>query len=172
MLEGHWQIQRQSVTVQVTHRRVQQRPQQRLGLALALLKPKALDMAMQKAVELGAEQIWLLQCDRSVARWHSGEVKAKMQKWETHLLEAMKQCGQAWKPSLHAPEPPFWIQAFPSTHRVFYGDLDEGMEKLPCWKPHSSRPMNCCWCVSGPRGFYSRRTDPFASEGSPPPLSG
>ena len=86
VLEGRIEdIQRRSVTVQVTHRRVQQRPQQRLGFALALLKPKALDLAMQKAVELGAEQIWLLQCDRSVvARWHSGEVKAKMQKWETH----------------------------------------------------------------------------------------
>ena len=157
VLEGRTEeIQRRSVTIQVTQRRVQQRPQQRLGLALALLKPKALDLAMQKAVELGAEQIWLLQCDRSVARWHSGEVKAKMQKWETHLLEAMKQCGQAWKPSLHAPEPlASWIQAFPSTHRVFYGDLDEGMEKPTLLEAALEQTYELgCWCV-GPEGDFT-----------------
>jgi len=144
---------KKQVTVRITSRRQQARSAQRLGLALALLKPKAMDLALQKATELGVDDIWLIESDRSVSRWAGKEVASKLEKLNLTLIESMKQCGAVWKPRLHGP---IKLEALRSSlgddWSIAFGNLHETVQPMPVWKAAQSfQDTSICWCV-GPEG--------------------
>ncbi|MDA0749198.1 MAG: RsmE family RNA methyltransferase [Verrucomicrobia bacterium] len=152
LLEGS----RKQVTVRISTRRKQAQPAQRLGLAIAQLKPKAMDLSLQKATELGVDDIWLIESDRSVSRWSGKEVPVKLEKLNLTLIEAMKQCGAVWKPRLHGP---IKIEALKSelgeAWAIAFGNLHDSVEPLPVWKAAQSfQNASTCWCV-GPEGDFT-----------------
>ncbi len=71
----------------------------RFGLALGILEHRErMEFAVEKAVELGATDIFPLQCERSARKTISVErLVAKM-------LAAVKQCRRAILPALHPPQ--------------------------------------------------------------------
>lgn len=75
------------------------RPAVRVVLAQAVLKGKAMDWLIQKAVELGACEIQPLITDYTVVR----PADAKEEKWQRAALEACKQCGQRYLPKVAKP---------------------------------------------------------------------
>ncbi len=72
-------------------------------LAQALTKPKSMDLIVQKATELGAAEIIVLQSERSVSQFDDDRADAKAEKWKQTVIEACKQCGQNWIPAVGAP---------------------------------------------------------------------
>ena len=147
---------KKQVTVRITSRRQQARSVQRLGLALAMLKPKAMDLALQKATELGVDDIWLIESDRSVSRWSGKEVASKLEKLNLTLIESMKQCGAVWKPRLHGP---IKLSAMRSSlgndWKIAFGNLHDAVEPIPVWKAAKSfNDTSICWCV-GPEGDFT-----------------
>ena len=80
----------------------------RIVLAQAVPKGKNMDLIIQKATELGAAEIVPLLSDRTVVRVEDerGEAEAKREKWQTIAIEAAKQCGQNWLPSVGLPKSP------------------------------------------------------------------
>ncbi len=85
----------------------------RITLAQAVPKGKNMDLIVQKATELGAAVIAPLLSERTVTRLESGDdAAAKQAKWQAVVIEAAKQCGQNWLPSV----------ALPRTLKDFFGD--------------------------------------------------
>jgi 16S rRNA (uracil1498-N3)-methyltransferase len=78
-----------------------------ITLAQAVPKGKNMDLIVQKAVELGATAIVPLLSERTVVHVEEQDDAArKQQKWQVVAIEAAKQCGQNWLPTVHAPRSP------------------------------------------------------------------
>lgn len=71
----------------------------RVVLVQSVLKGKAMDWLIQKAVELGTSRIQPILTEHSVVR--PGD--AKPDKWRRVALEACKQCGQSFLPEVSEP---------------------------------------------------------------------
>ncbi len=78
----------------------------RITLAQAIPKGKNMDLIVQKAVEIGAAEIYPLLSARTVVQLDSESAAQKQSKWQTVALEAAKQCGQNWLPQGHIPRSP------------------------------------------------------------------
>ena len=91
----------------------------RITLAQAIPKGKNMDLIVQKAVEIGAAQIFPLLSARTVVQLDAESAVQKQTKWQTVALEAAKQCGQNWLPQVHTPRTP----------NEFFRQLESG---LPC----------------------------------------
>lgn len=74
-------------------------PKARLVLVQAVIKGKAMDWLIQKAVELGASAIQPLITERCVVKL----TEAKARKWRRAALEACKQCRQPFLPEIAEP---------------------------------------------------------------------
>ena len=93
----------------------------RITLAQAVPKGKNMDLIVQKATELGAAEIAPLLSERTVARADDDDsAAAKQSKWQATVIEAAKQCGQNWLPTV----------ALPHTPKDFFGTLARGAYDL------------------------------------------
>ena len=91
------------VTVGVA-RPIEPAPATPLWVALAMLKSDTLDYVLQKATELGAAGIQLLETQRSEARLaDSGRRERRLAHWRGILIGACEQSGRSWVPQLLAP---------------------------------------------------------------------
>jgi 16S rRNA (uracil1498-N3)-methyltransferase len=93
-------------------------------LAQALTKSKSMDLIIQKATELGVSEIAPLQSDRSVAQVDSDSAEAKVEKWRQIAIDAAKQSGQNWLPTILAPtKPKAFVEALPRNAIKIIGSL-------------------------------------------------
>ena len=76
----------------------------RITLAQAIPKGKNMDLIVQKAVEIGAAEIAPLISERTIVDLDKKEAEQKQAKWQQVAIEAAKQCGQNWLPTVHAPK--------------------------------------------------------------------
>lgn len=77
-----------------------------ITLGQAVPKGKNMDLIVQKATELGAAVIAPLLSERTVVQCEDTEAGKKQEKWQTVAIEAAKQCGQNWLPSVQRPVTP------------------------------------------------------------------
>src|SRR3954451_3757165 len=75
----------------------------RITLGQAIPKGKNMDLIVQKAVEIGAAEIAPIISDRTVVRLDEESTAGKQTKWQTVAVEAAKQCGQNWLPTVQTP---------------------------------------------------------------------
>ncbi len=71
-----------------------------ITLVMGLSKPKAMDLMVQKATELGVERLLIVPCARSVSRLDTKERAEKSGKWRATAIETVKQCGGFWLPRI------------------------------------------------------------------------
>jgi 16S rRNA (uracil1498-N3)-methyltransferase len=76
----------------------------RISLAQAIPKGKNMELIVQKAVEIGAAEIFPLISERTIVDLDPKEAAQKKTKWQMIAIEAAKQCGQNWLPQVHAPQ--------------------------------------------------------------------
>jgi 16S rRNA (uracil1498-N3)-methyltransferase len=74
-------------------------------LVQAIPKGSNMDLIIEKAVELGVSHIRPILTERTIVRLDTAEALKKQQKWQRTVLEACKQCGQNWLPTMHATAP-------------------------------------------------------------------
>src|SRR5438552_4778640 len=74
-----------------------------ITLAQAIPKGKNMDLIVQKAVELGAAEIAPIISDRTIVHLQVKEAAQKQAKWQQVTIEAAKQCGQNWLPTVQLP---------------------------------------------------------------------
>jgi 16S rRNA (uracil1498-N3)-methyltransferase len=86
------------------HRTEKRRDQ--LCLAQAITKPKAFEAILQKATELGVTDLVPLQSERTVSQVDEEKAEARVAKWNQVVIEAAKQCGQNWLPTVHPIQKP------------------------------------------------------------------
>lgn len=103
----------------------------RITLAQAIPKGKNMDLIVQKAVEIGAAEIFPLLSARTVMQLDSESTTQKQAKWQTVALEAAKQCGQNWLPQVHRPRTPNeFFTVLPGTDLRLIGSLQPGAQHL------------------------------------------
>jgi 16S rRNA (uracil1498-N3)-methyltransferase len=78
----------------------------RITLGQAIPKGKNMDLIVQKATELGAAVIEPLLSERTVIQCDANDAAKKREKWQSVAIEAAKQCGQNWLPSIQRPQTP------------------------------------------------------------------
>jgi len=99
-------ITRQEVLLRKMHEaRVPPLPCQ-ITLAQAIPKGKNMDLIVQKAVEIGAVEIAPLISERTIVHLEAKEAAQKQAKWQQVAIEAAKQCGQNWLPTVQMPKTP------------------------------------------------------------------
>ncbi len=84
-----------------------------ITLAQAIPKGKTMELIIQKATELGATSVVPLLSERSVVQLDQEEAPAKQEKWQRTALEACKQCGRNWLPTVARPQS---VRNFLETH--------------------------------------------------------
>jgi 16S rRNA (uracil1498-N3)-methyltransferase len=75
----------------------------RMTLGQAIPKGKNMDLIVQKAVEIGAAEIAPLISERTIVDLDAKEAEQKRSKWHQIAIEAAKQCGQNWLPTVQTP---------------------------------------------------------------------
>src|SRR5207302_3900293 len=93
---------------------------ERIILAQALPKQNRLDFILEKGTELGVDEFWLFPGKLSVKKDFS---ENQMERLETQIIVAMKQCGRLFLPKLSFKPPLLkdWKE-FPET--AFFGDVE------------------------------------------------
>lgn len=74
-----------------------------IALGQAIPKGKNMGLIVQKAVELGAAEIFPLISARTIVDIDAKDARRKQAKWQTVAIEAAKQSGQNWLPQVHVP---------------------------------------------------------------------
>ncbi len=77
-----------------------------ITLGQAVPKGKNMELIIEKATELGASAIAPLLSERTVVQCTPDDALKKKQKWQRVAIEACKQCGQNWLPTVHTPLTP------------------------------------------------------------------
>jgi 16S rRNA (uracil1498-N3)-methyltransferase len=75
----------------------------RITLGQAIPKGKNMDLIVQKAVEIGAAEIAPMISERTIVDLDAEEAEQKRLKWQQIAIEAAKQCGQNWLPTVQVP---------------------------------------------------------------------
>jgi 16S rRNA (uracil1498-N3)-methyltransferase len=126
------------------------RPARPLGLGIAVLKGRAMDWLVQKAVELGVATIQPLATDHAVAKPAAGVEE----KWRRTALEACKQCGRARLPAIGPVIPLADFLSPPPPGLKVMASLYEGAEPLAAVVGSDSGGGEV-WLLVGPEGDFS-----------------
>lgn len=121
-------------------------------LALALLRGRAMDYAIQKATELGARIIQPLAAERCVMHVAPGEAAAKLAGWRATAVEACKQCGNPWLPEFRAPVPVAELPRTAGTGALLVASLKPSRRRVA--DALAARPTSVTVCV-GPEGDFT-----------------
>jgi len=131
-----------------------------ITLAQAIPKGKNMDLIVQKAVELGAAKIAPIISDRAIVHLQDKEALQKQAKWQQVAVEAAKQCGQNWLPTVQIPRKlsDFFDGVAPSQLRLI-GSLQSDAAHLKTVlaeyeSEHESRPSSVLMCI-GPEGDFT-----------------
>lgn len=123
-------------------------PRVKVVLGLAVLKGKAMDLAVQKAVEIGVAEIHPLLTERSIVRRENPS-------WERTVLEACKQCGRTRLPRV-APMVglPDFLEDSPAEARRLIASLAPGAVPLRERLEQEPEPREL-WFLIGPEGDFT-----------------
>lgn len=124
-------IEREEVHFQILAKATTPRTAHPVSLAQALTKPRALDLILQKATELGVSEFALLASDHSISQVDEEKAEAKVEKWQKLTVEAAKQCGQNWLPVVQPPR----------KVKTFLAEVPRGAVKLIASLQPEARPL-------------------------------
>ena len=151
-------IGRAEVQLAMLQQRCHPAPAVAVTLIQAVPREQRMDMILQKATELGAHAIVPVITDHGVVRLR-GDDEGKRERWKKIILNAAKQCGTAWLPTL-AP-----VQSLGEALAA----LPPGGARLVCSLEPDARPLRDVLqelrakpparitCIIGPEGDLSAR---------------
>jgi 16S rRNA (uracil1498-N3)-methyltransferase len=96
------------------------KPAQELILVQAIPRANRLDFIIEKGVELGVTQLWLLPSKLSERKQFTTE---QMTRIEAQMVAAMKQCGRLFLPSVQLVSSLSAMEKLP--YPAYFGDLEE-----------------------------------------------
>lgn len=94
---------RSKVKLNVLARKHHELPPFRITLIQALPKGKVIETIIQKATELGVTRIVPVMTERVITQLDEESASARAERWLQTAIEAVKQCGCPWLPSISAP---------------------------------------------------------------------
>ncbi|MBS0630115.1 MAG: 16S rRNA (uracil(1498)-N(3))-methyltransferase [Verrucomicrobia bacterium] len=112
-------LEKNSATLEILEIITAPAPPRQIILAQAYLRPKNLDLVIEKGTELGATAVWLFPGDRSEKDSLSDNQSHRLQ---TLTISALKQCGRLDLPSIiEMPPLSKWTHLPPGD--LYFGDL-------------------------------------------------
>ncbi len=120
-------------------------------LAVGISKGERMDIAIQKAVELGVTRITPLYTEHCVVQLNPQRQQKRMDHWQAIIISACEQCGRNTLPVIHEPLPfPEWIKLHTAELKLILDPLAEStLAALP------STAGNVLLAV-GPEGGFSQ----------------
>ena len=131
-----------------------------IALAQAIPKGRNMDLIVQTAVELGAAEIAPIVSDRTIVHLENKEATRKQAKWQQVAIEAAKQCGQNWLPTVRKPRKlADFFDAGASLQLRLIGSLQSDATHLKTVlaeyeREHQARPTSVLMCI-GPEGDFT-----------------
>lgn len=126
-------------------------------LIQALVREQKMDWLIQKAVELGAHEIWPLQAEHAVVKIRPEEAAKKTARWQAIALGACKQSGNAWMPKIASVRGlGDVLAALPPEGAACFGALQKNAVPLPVFFDRLRR--DACSQIAmfiGPEGDFS-----------------
>jgi 16S rRNA (uracil1498-N3)-methyltransferase len=128
-----------------------------ITLAQAVPKGKAMDLIVQKAVELGVAAISPLLSERTVIQVEEDSAAKKQQKWQAVAIEAAKQCGQNWLPKVDPPHTPREFFSQPVRHDLMLiASLQpDAMHLKKLLAETAGKPPKSVLVLIGPEGDFT-----------------
>ncbi|PTW91618.1 16S rRNA (uracil1498-N3)-methyltransferase [Microbacteriaceae bacterium MWH-Ta3] len=96
-------VEKDSVHIDITERRVMPAPRPSITLVQALAKGDRDELAVQMATELGIDRVIPWAAARSVSRWEGPKIPKGVERWVSIVREASKQAIRSWIPSVEQP---------------------------------------------------------------------
>ncbi|HBG93754.1 MAG TPA: 16S rRNA (uracil(1498)-N(3))-methyltransferase [Chromatiaceae bacterium] len=107
-------------------------PMLRITLALGISKGERMDLALQKAVELGVSELQPLFTERSMVRLRDQRLRKRMQHWHGIVVSACEQSGRRWLPLLSEPlRFSDWLEQAPTRGLLLDHRSDRPLTTLP-----------------------------------------
>lgn len=153
-------VEKRGVLLAVLGKKFVPPPPCEITLAQALVKGKAMEFILQKAVELGVRRVAPVSAARSVAQVEEAGGAAKLEKWKAIAVDAIKQCGSAWLPEILAPQTPGeFLRGGPVSELSLIAALHESARfSGKCFEEFQSRhgraPRSVCVWI-GPEGDFT-----------------
>lgn len=98
------EVAKKQVTVTITSQQLDDRESAlQLHLAQGISRGDKMDLTLQKAVELGVQQITPLFTERCGVKLSAERLQKKQQHWQKVIISACEQCGRNRLPLLNAP---------------------------------------------------------------------
>jgi 16S rRNA (uracil1498-N3)-methyltransferase len=94
---------RAALTLSVSLKNFVAAPPCAITLLVGLPKGKIIESVIQKAVELGVRRVVPILSERVVTQLDDEGAESKREKWRQVAIEAIKQCGAAWLPTVETP---------------------------------------------------------------------
>ena len=136
-------------------------------LGVAWIKGRKWEEMIRPLTELGVCRITPLLTQRTEARGPSEKIESKRRKWCKLAIEACKQSGNPWLPTIDIPSTlSDFICDHSSSDELWIGSLDANKEKL---QPSSSASRVSL--LIGPEGGWSTEEEKFVCEEGGRPFS-
>jgi 16S rRNA (uracil1498-N3)-methyltransferase len=127
-------------------------PSVRIILGVGLLKAAKLEWLIQKATELGVDEILPFHSLRVVPRPEEAAVRNRLGRWEKIATEAAKQCRRARIPRINPPcSFAKALSAFPESTRIFLWEK----ERDRTLSHVLTSPSPAVYALIGPEGGFS-----------------
>lgn len=128
-----------------------------LGIAMSMIKRRALEMAIEKLSELGVHQLQLLHTAHSESHTDLDSAQQSHERWERIALTAAKQCGRN-RPleilSIQTLED--WLDARETDSAYIFGHITES---APALADHlaTHEIRRGLWALIGPEGGWTSK---------------
>ena len=136
----------------------------RLILAEALIKPAKFEWVLEKATELGVDEILPLKTRFSDIRIPEDKIADRLNRWDRIVKEASKQCRRFASPRVHPPvrfEDFLAVEEFSACSRILFYEKSQDP-----WRPGSGiMPGSVVLCVGPEGGWQDREIDLAAKAG-------
>lgn len=130
------------------------------AIAQALPKGGTFETIVRQATEIGVSEIHPLLTERTQVHLDASRSTRKQDKWRTTALEAAKQCGNPWLPTI-APLQPYtdWLTTTDDYELKLIASLHSGATPLgptlsACRDRLGRLPRRVLWAI-GPEGDFS-----------------
>lgn len=131
-----------------------------ISLAQALPKGGTMEDIIRKATEIGAAEIIPLQSERTQVHLEGTRSERKIEKWNTAALEAAKQCGNPWLPTIQPLQPgAAFFEGAQDYDLKLIASLHPGAKPLKtvlaeCTSSLGRKPQRVLWAI-GPEGDFT-----------------
>ncbi len=129
-----------------------QEPRVPVVLAAALIKSSKFEWILQKATELGVQEIIPLNTRRSEISVSREKIGGRLKRWDRIVMEASKQCRRSALPRIHAPDSfPDFLSSKDFSSCARYMLYEKAAE---LWNPRPAAfPEGVVLCI-GPEGGW------------------